>query len=132
MQETMQSHFSVFRRGDTLQEGLDKLMALRDPLEHVTVDDASLLWNVALRFGAGAGQSGRPGGGDRAFRLCTAPNRAARMRARIITSAMTRTGSSTPCAWKDEDWKVTFAYRPVRLHALSNDGPSFPPAERTH
>ena len=39
MQEVMQSHFSVFRRGDTLQEGLDKLIALRDPLEHVTVDD---------------------------------------------------------------------------------------------
>ena len=28
MQETMQSGFSVFRRGDTLKEGLDKLMAL--------------------------------------------------------------------------------------------------------
>ncbi len=48
MQETMQSHFSVFRRGDTLKEGLDKLIALRDPLEHVTVDDESLLWNVSL------------------------------------------------------------------------------------
>ena len=35
-------------------------------------------------------------------------------------------------AWKDEDWKVTCAYRPVHLHALSNEGPSFPPAERTH
>ena len=32
MQEVMQSGFSVFRRGDTLQEGLDKLVALRDPL----------------------------------------------------------------------------------------------------
>ena len=33
MQEAMQSSFGVFRRGDTLQEGLDKLAALRDPLE---------------------------------------------------------------------------------------------------
>ena len=48
MQDAMQSHFSVFRRGDTLKEGLDKLIALRDPLEQVTVDDGSLLWNVAL------------------------------------------------------------------------------------
>jgi succinate dehydrogenase / fumarate reductase, flavoprotein subunit len=48
MQEAMQSSFSVFRRGDTLKEGLDKLTALRDPLERVTVDDDSLLWNVAL------------------------------------------------------------------------------------
>jgi succinate dehydrogenase / fumarate reductase flavoprotein subunit len=36
------------------------------------------------------------------------------------------------CAWKDEDWNVRFAYRPVHLHALSNEAPSFPPAERTH
>src|SRR5258707_6986741 len=42
MQETMQAGFAVFRRGDTLQEGLKKLEDLRDPLERVTVDDPSL------------------------------------------------------------------------------------------
>jgi succinate dehydrogenase / fumarate reductase, flavoprotein subunit len=36
------------------------------------------------------------------------------------------------CAWKDADWNVTFAYRPVRLDTLSNEVASFPPAERTH
>jgi len=36
------------------------------------------------------------------------------------------------CAWKDEDWNVTFAYRPVHLQVLSNDVQSFPPAVRTH
>ena len=40
MQEVMQSGFSVFRRGDTLKEGLDKLIALRGALENVTVDNA--------------------------------------------------------------------------------------------
>ena len=35
-------------------------------------------------------------------------------------------------AWKDDNWNVTFAYRPVHLHPLSNDVQSFPPAERTH
>ena len=48
MQETMQSNFSVFRTGESLKEGIDKLTSLRDPLERVTVDDNSLLWNVAL------------------------------------------------------------------------------------
>src|SRR4029077_9350721 len=48
MQEAMQTGFGVFRRDDTLQEGLKKLKALRDPLDRVTVDDDSLLWNVAL------------------------------------------------------------------------------------
>jgi succinate dehydrogenase / fumarate reductase, flavoprotein subunit len=35
-------------------------------------------------------------------------------------------------AWKDEDWNVTFGYRPVRLNTLSNEIQSFPPAVRTH
>src|ERR1700730_3053645 len=48
MQQVMQSSFSVFRRGDTLQEGLRKLHDLRDPLARVTVDQPSLLWNVSL------------------------------------------------------------------------------------
>jgi succinate dehydrogenase / fumarate reductase flavoprotein subunit len=36
MQEVMQTGFGVFRRGDSLQEGLNKLNALRDPLGRVT------------------------------------------------------------------------------------------------
>jgi hypothetical protein len=36
------------------------------------------------------------------------------------------------CAWKDENWNVTYAYRPVHLKALSNEAPSVAPAERTH
>lgn len=131
MQEAMQSHFSVFRRGDILQEGLNKLIALRDPLEHVTVDDDSLLWNVSLLS---------------ALELANLADQAVV----IAHSACERTESrgaharedyherddrnwlKHTVAWKDDDWKVTFAYRPVHLHALTNDGPSFPPAERTH
>ena len=131
MQEAMQSHFSVFRRGDTLQEGMDKLTALRDPLERVSVDDASLLWNVALVS---------------ALELANLADQAVV----IAHSALARTESrgaharedfhqrddqnwlKHTVAWKDEDWKVTFAYRPVHLQSLSNDVQSFPPAVRTH
>jgi len=35
-------------------------------------------------------------------------------------------------AWKDEQWNVAFAYRPVRLDTLSNEVQTFPPAVRTH
>jgi succinate dehydrogenase / fumarate reductase flavoprotein subunit len=131
MQEAMQSGFAVFRRGDTLKQGLDKLMALRDPLEGVTVDDASLLWNVALVS---------------ALELANLAEQAVV----IAHSAWERTESrgaharedyhqrddknwlKHTVAWKDVDWNVTFAYRPVHLNALSNDVQSFPPAERTH
>jgi succinate dehydrogenase / fumarate reductase flavoprotein subunit len=131
MQEVMQSHFSVFRRGDTLKEGLDKLTALRDPLDRVTVDDDSLLWNVALVS---------------ALELANLADQAVV----IAHSAVARTESrgaharedyhqrddknwlKHTIAWKDEDWNVTFASRPVHLQALSNDVQSFPPAVRTH
>src|SRR5260370_145521 len=127
MQEAMQSSFSVFRRGDTLKEGLDKLAALRDPLERVTVDDASLLWNVALIY---------------ALELANLADQAVV----IAHSGYERTESrgaharedyhqrddknwlEHTVAWKVEDSNVTFAYRPPRLHPLSNDAQSFPPA----
>src|SRR5712691_5512023 len=131
MQEAMQSSFGVFRRGDILKEGLDKLAALRDPLERVSVDDDALQWNVALVS---------------ALELANLADQAVV----IAHSAAARTESrgaqaredfpkrddvnwlKHTCAWKDEDWKVTFAYRPVHLNALSNEVQSFPLAERTH
>jgi succinate dehydrogenase / fumarate reductase, flavoprotein subunit len=131
MQQVMQSGFSVFRRGDTLQEGLRKLQDLRDPLERVTVDEPSLLWNVSLLS---------------ALELANLADQAVV----IAHSACARTESrgaharedyhqrddknwlKHTVAWKDEDWAVRFAYRPVRLDTLSDDVKTFPPAERTH
>ena len=61
-----------------------------------------------------------------------APNPAARTRARTISERDDKNWLKHTVAWKDENWNVTFAYRPVRLDTLSNDVQSFPPAERTH
>jgi succinate dehydrogenase / fumarate reductase, flavoprotein subunit len=131
MQETMQAGFSVFRRDDTLKDGLDKLMALREPMDHVTVDEPSLQWNVGLVA---------------ALELFNLADQAVV----IAHSAYARTESrgaharedhkkrddtdwlKHTVAWKDENWNVRFAYRPVRLNPLSNDVQAFPPAERTH
>jgi succinate dehydrogenase / fumarate reductase, flavoprotein subunit len=131
MQEAMQSSFGVFRRADTLEEGVKKLEALREPLERVTVDDDSLLWNVALIY---------------ALELANLADQAVV----IAHSARHRTESrgaharedypkrddvnwlKHTVAWKDDDWNVNFAYRPVRLNTLSNEIQSFPPAARTH
>ena len=131
MQGVMQSNFSVFRRGDTLKEGLDKLIALRDPLARVTVDDDSLLWNVSLLA---------------ALELANLAEQAVV----VAHSAYARTESrgaharedyhqrddknwlKHTIAWKDEDWNVRFAQRPVRLDTLSDDVQTFPLAERTH
>jgi succinate dehydrogenase / fumarate reductase flavoprotein subunit len=131
MQETMQSGFAVFRRDDTLREGLQGLEKLRDPLERVTVDDSSLTWNVALVSALELANLA-----DQAVVIAhSACNRTESRGAHAREDYQKRDDVNWlkhTCAWKDEDWKVRFDYRPVHLNALSNDAPSFPPAERTH
>jgi len=131
MQEVMQSGFGVFRRGDTLNEALKKLTALRDPLDRVTVDSDSLQWNVALVSALELRNLA-----DQAVVIahsaCERPeSRGAHAREDYPKRDDTNWLKHT-CAWKDEDWNVTFGYRPVRLDTLSDDVKSFPPAERTH
>jgi succinate dehydrogenase / fumarate reductase, flavoprotein subunit len=131
MQEVMQSGFGVFRRADTLQEGLNKLKALRDPLDRVTVDDDSLLWNVALVSALELANLA-----DQALAIAaSACNRTESRGAHAREDYPKRDDQNWlkhTCAWKDENWNVTFAYRPVRLNTLSNEVQTFPPAVRTH
>jgi succinate dehydrogenase / fumarate reductase flavoprotein subunit len=131
MQEVMQSSFSVFRREDTLKEGVDKLTALRDPLERVTVDDDSLLWNMALVSTLELVNLADQAVVIAHSALARTESRGAHAREDYHQRDDTNWLKHT-IAWKDEDWNVTFADRPVHLQALSNDVQSFPPAERTH
>jgi succinate dehydrogenase / fumarate reductase flavoprotein subunit len=131
MQEVMQSHFSVFRHGDTLKEGLTKLDALRNPLDQVSVDDTTLKWNVSLVAAlelanlaeqavviAHSAEARTESRGAHAREDFQARNDAAWLKHTV--------------AWKDSEGRVRFAYRPVHLDPLSSDVQSFPPAERTH
>ena len=110
---------------------LQKLEALREPLERVTVDDPSLMWNVALVSALELANLA-----DQAVVIAhSAVNRTESRGAHAREDYQKRDDVNWlkhTCAWKDEDWNVRFAYRPVHLHALSNEAPSFPPAERTH
>ena len=131
MQEVMQSSFSVFRRGDTLKEGVEKLSALRDPLERVTVDDNSLLWNMSLVSTLELANLADQAVVIAHSALARTESRGAHAREDYHKRDDTNWLKHT-IAWKDEHWNVTFAERPVHLRALSNDVQSFPPAERTH
>jgi succinate dehydrogenase / fumarate reductase, flavoprotein subunit len=131
MQETMQTYFAVFRRGDTLEQGVKKLEALRDPLERVTVDDDSLLWNVALVSALELGNLAEQAVVIAHSARARTESRGAHAREDYHKRDDVNWLKHT-VAWKDEDWNVTFAYRPVRLDTLSNEVQSFPLAERTH
>src|SRR5690606_33702499 len=45
MQRTMQADAAVFRTGETLAEGVEKIREIRDSLADVHVSDRSLVWN---------------------------------------------------------------------------------------
>ncbi|MGS2723280.1 succinate dehydrogenase flavoprotein subunit [Porticoccus sp. GXU_MW_L64] len=47
LQSIMQNHFGVFRRGDFMKEGIEKLAALRTRIENVRLDDKSAAFNTA-------------------------------------------------------------------------------------
>ncbi|ROQ20468.1 MULTISPECIES: succinate dehydrogenase flavoprotein subunit [Marinimicrobium] len=47
LQEVMQNHFGVFRKGDFMAEGIKKLAALRERIENVSIDDKSDAFNTA-------------------------------------------------------------------------------------
>ncbi len=47
LQNTMQNHFGVFRKGEFMQEGIKKLADLRERIENVRLDDKSNAFNTA-------------------------------------------------------------------------------------
>jgi len=131
MQEAMQSSFGVFRQDDSLREGLKKLEGLRDPLGRVTVDNPSLMWNVALVSALELANLA-----EQAVVIAhSAGNRTESRGAHAREDYARRDDQNWlkhTVAWKDQDWNVRFEYRPVRLNTLTNEVQSFPPAERTH
>ncbi len=131
MQQVMQTSFSVYRQGDTLKEGLDKLMALRDPIASVTVDDDSLLWNVGLVSALELANLA-----DQAVVIAHSANARTESRGAHAREDFHERDDQNwlkhTVAWKGDTWNVRFAYRPVRLDTLANDVQTFPPAVRTH
>ena len=47
LQNTMQNHFGVFRKGEFMQDGIKKLADLRERIENVKLDDKSNAFNTA-------------------------------------------------------------------------------------
>jgi succinate dehydrogenase / fumarate reductase flavoprotein subunit len=48
MQRTMQEHAAVFRTGPVLREGIERLAAVFESFNDVSVGDRSLIWNTDL------------------------------------------------------------------------------------
>jgi len=131
MQRDMQQHAAVFRSGDSLEEGVEKLNAVFASFADVGLTDRGLVWNTDL------------------VETLELENLLVQAQA-TIQSAAHRTESrggharedyperddenwmKHTLSWVDSKGQVNFDYRPVHMYTLSDECEVIPPKKRVY
>ena len=131
MQRTMQKHAAVFRTGESMQEGVDKMNAIYASFNDVAVKDRGLVWNSDLM---------------ETFELANlldcaqtsincALNREESRGAHAREDFPDRNDDEWmkhSIAWLDEAGKVSIDYRPVHTYTLTDEIEYIAPKKRVY
>jgi len=131
MQKAMQSNCAVFRTGDVLREGVEKIDGVFAKLPGLDVKDRGLIWNTdlveALEFDNLIAQA--------AVTVNSAVNREESRGAHAREDYSDRddeTWMKHTLAWVDDAGKVTLDYRPVHDYTMSNEIAYIEPKARVY
>lgn len=131
MQKTMQTHAAVFRTGETLASGVEKMDTIYSEFDDIKTTDRSMQWNTDLvetleldnlrdcalvtMHGANNREESRGGHAREDFAE------------RDDENWMKHT-----LAWVDNKGKVNIDYRPVHMNTLTDEVEPFPPKARVY
>jgi succinate dehydrogenase / fumarate reductase flavoprotein subunit len=131
MQRVMQAHAAVFRTGDSLQEGIDKLEQVFSSFGDVGVTDRTLIWNTDLVETLELDNLLLQAMGTIKSALNRKESRGAQAREDYPERDDVNWMKHTLC-WVDSNGAVRFDYRPVTMSTLTDEAKPIPPKARTY